>query len=79
MVKFVLAVVVCLGSACATAPEIPPGYYAQVREQRRAAQDAWEAREIELARLHPNAQARQRASCPERYPSGVRVRIRCPF
>ena len=74
----VLAVVASLGTACSTAPQVPAGYYAQVRAKRRAAQDAWEAAEIARNRLHPNASPRVRTSCPEHYPTGSSVRVRCP-
>jgi hypothetical protein len=77
MVK-ALVLFAVLGSACASTPTVSPGYYAQVREQRRAAQDAWEVREIELAKLHPNAKPRLRTSCPEKAPAGARLGY-CPF
>ena len=71
MVKFALAVIVCLGSACATAPEIPAGYYARLRSERQMLREANEAALIAAAKRHPNAVPRVRPRYPAQAPNGM--------
>jgi hypothetical protein len=64
--SLLLALVWCI--ACAGTQ---PLAYTTTRADRAAARDARDARLIELAKLHPNAQPRERTACPEHTPTGA--------
>ena len=71
MVRLVIAVALTLGTACATAPEVQPGYYARLRSERQMLREQNEAALIAAAKQHPNAQPRVRPRYPQQAPNGM--------